>query len=197
MDVYEAIKTRRSTRKFKKEPVARDALEKIVEAGRLAPCGGNSQSTRFILIQNGEALREIAELACNAFARMEITDNMYKSMLSIVKACKKGFFAFHYDAPVLIVLANKIGYGNAMADSVCAAMNMMLEANELDLGSCYINSLHWLTEEPTVREYLTKLGLGEDETVCASVVLGTADTTDGLPNRNQRKITGNPVNYMD
>lgn len=42
MDVYEAIKTRRSTRKFKKEPVARDALEKIVEAGRLAPCGGNS-----------------------------------------------------------------------------------------------------------------------------------------------------------
>lgn len=58
----------------KKEPVARDALEKIVEAGRLAPCGGNSQSTRFIVIQNGEALREIAELACNAFAQMEITD---------------------------------------------------------------------------------------------------------------------------
>ncbi len=197
MDVYEAIKTRRSTRKYQKESVGREALEKIVEAGRLAPCGGNSQTTRFIVIQNEKALREIAEIACNAFAQMEITENMYKSMLAIVKACKKGFFAFHYDAPVLIVLANKAGYGNAMADSVCAAMNMMLQANELNLGSCYINSLHWLTDEPSVREYLTKLGLAADETVCASLVLGKADTTDGLPNRAERKIIGNPVNYVD
>lgn len=197
MDVYESIRTRRSTRKYKNEPIKREHLEKIVEAGRLAPCGGNNQSTRFIIIQNPQVLQQIAEFVCSSFAQMEITQGMYKSMQTIIKVCKKGFFAFHYDAPVLIVLANKIDYGNAMADSVCAAMNMMLEANELDLGSCYINSLHWLTDDPAIREYMMKLGLSNDETICASLVLGKADTDDGMPCRSMRKITGNPVNYID
>ena len=49
---------------------------------------------------------------------------------------------FHYGAPVYIVTANKMGYGNAMADSACALENMMIAANALDLGSCWINQFH-------------------------------------------------------
>ena len=197
MNAYEAIRTRRSTRKFKKEAVEREILEKIVEAGRLAPCGGNSQSTHFIVIQNAALLRELAEMVCDIYAKMEITEGMYKSKKAIISACKKGFFPFHHDAPVLIVLANKIGYCNAMADSVCATMNMIILANELDLGSCYINSLHWMTDEEPVRKFMTKLGLGADETICASLALGKADTENGLPNREERTITGNPVDYIN
>ena len=52
MEVYEAIKTRRSTRIYDKKEVERDKLNQIIEAGRFAPSGGNSQSTHFIVIQS-------------------------------------------------------------------------------------------------------------------------------------------------
>lgn len=197
MDAYEAITTRRSTRKFRAEDVPPEQLEQVLRAGRLAPCGGNSQTTHFLVIRNPKVLEELAALARTAFAAMELQPGMYKSLQAAIKASKKGTFVFHYHAPVLIVAANKKGYGNAMADSACAIENMMIMANALDLGSCWVNQLHWLDENAAVREYLQKLGLAEDETVCASVVLGKPDTADGLPVRAERKVTGNPVNYVD
>ncbi|WP_455048726.1 nitroreductase family protein [Mitsuokella sp.] len=197
INTYEVIKTRRCTRKFKAEAVPDDKLEKILDAGRAAPCGGNSQTTHFLVIRSPKVLKELAELVCRTFSAMEVKPGMYKSMQAVIKAAQKGNFAFHYNAPVLIVTANKIGYGNAMADCACAIENMMLMSNELDLGSCYINQLHWLDENAAVRDYLMKLGLAEDETVCASMVVGLPDTADGLPQRTERKITGNPVSYVD
>ena len=71
MNTFEAIKTRRSTRKFKQEPILDEILEKIIEAGRFAPCGGNSQTTHFIVISNKEILNELAQLVCTAFSKME------------------------------------------------------------------------------------------------------------------------------
>ena len=196
MNTFIAIKTRRSTRKFKSDAVPDELLEKIIEAGRFAPCGGNSQTTHFIVISNKEILNELAQLVCTAFSKMEIKPDTYKSLAAAINASKKGNFIFHYNAPVLIITANKIGYGNNMADCVCAIENMMLTANELNLGSCYINQLHWLGENPDVREYLIKLGLGSDETICASMVIGFPDTKDGLPIRTERNITGNIVTYI-
>lgn len=48
-----------------------------------------------------------------------------------------------------------------MADSVAAIENMMIAANALDLGSCCINQLYWLNEEPSLLAYLRELGLKE------------------------------------
>ena len=50
MDALEAIKTRRSTRKFKEDMPPRELLDKIIEAGRYAPSGHNSQTTHLIVI---------------------------------------------------------------------------------------------------------------------------------------------------
>ena len=68
--------------------------------------------------------------------------------------------------------ANRKDYGNAMADSACALENMMIAANALDLGSCWINQLHWLDEDTRVRGYLEGQGLAEDETVTGGLILG-------------------------
>lgn len=56
------IKSRRSTRKFKNEMVPEELVEQVVEAGRYAPSGGNSQSTHFIVIENKEVLDKLADL---------------------------------------------------------------------------------------------------------------------------------------
>lgn len=76
---------------------------------------------------------------------------------------KAGWFftGSHNSCPVPIIVANRKDYGNNMADSVAAIENMMIAANALDLGSCCINQLYWLNEEPSLLAYLRELGLKE------------------------------------
>ncbi len=195
MDAFEAILTRRSTRKFSSEIPGRDAIEKILEAGRYAPSGGNSQTTRFLVVTDPEILSGLADIVRKAFAAMEIRENIYASLKNSINASKRGNYVFHYNAPVLIITANKKSYGNAIADSACALENMMVAANALDMGSCWINQLHWLDDEETVRGYLLGLGLMDDETVTGGLALGFP--ADGLPNRKPLPRTGNPVIWIE
>ena len=53
MDILEFIKSRRSTRKFTAKEIEAEKLDQILEAGRYAPSGGNSQSTHFLVIRKG------------------------------------------------------------------------------------------------------------------------------------------------
>ena len=196
MDAYESIVTRRSTRKYKPDAVAPELLQKVIEAGRYAPSGGNNQTNHFLVIQKAEILNKITSLAETAFAKMTVDENTYPSLRNSILASKKGGYVFSYRAPVLIIVANRKDYGNNMADSVAAIENMMIAANALDLGSCYINQLYWLNEEPSLLSYLRELGLKEDERVYASMVLGYAATDDGLPNRKPLERKGNEVTFV-
>ena len=196
MNVIEAIKTRRSTRKFKARAVEMEKLQQIVEAGRFGPTGGNAQGNHFFVISNATALMMLKDMVQTAFAKMELRDDLYKSLKNSIMLSQKGNYSFSYNAPVLIVVANKKDYGNNMADVACAVENMMLAANELDLGSCYINQLKWLNEDPSIRGYLGTLGLKDDERVYASVAIGYPDTESGLPNRTEAPRIGNEVVFV-
>ncbi|MBR0086368.1 MAG: nitroreductase family protein [Lachnospiraceae bacterium] len=193
MDAYEAIVTRRSTRRFREECPDREVIEKIVEAGRYAPSGGNNQTTRLMVITDKEILTKLADLAKEEFSKMEVQPDTYRSLKNAILASKKGPYIFHYQAPVLIVTANKKGYGNALADSACVLENMMIAANAFDLGSCWINQLHWLDESPAIRKVLEGCGLSDDETITGGLVLGYAE--QGLPVREKLERHGNPVNW--
>ncbi len=59
MDAFEAIKRRRSIRKFTGELIPREDLEKIVDAGRLAATGGNRQPWTFIVITAREMIDKL------------------------------------------------------------------------------------------------------------------------------------------
>ena len=194
-DAMEAIFTRRSTRRMKPGLPPREMIQRVIEAGRAAPSGSNSQTTHMIVITDRKALDELAAIVQEAFAAMEVGPDAYVSLRNSVSASKKGGYVFHYGAPVLIVTANRKGYGNAIADSACALENMMIAANALDLGSCWINQLHWLDEDAHVRGYLEKLGLKADETVTGGLILGYG--YDGQPVRSELKRTGNPVTWIE
>ena len=84
MNVYDAIITRRSTRIYKDEPLDEKLIETIVEAGRMAPSGGNSQKNHFFVITNKEFLEKIAGVAKDAVSKMEVYEGMYKSMASAI-----------------------------------------------------------------------------------------------------------------
>lgn len=193
METLEAIITRRSTRRYSEEIPERTQVEKVIEAGRYAPSGGNNQTTHFIVFSDKEILSEMADLVCREFARMEVTEDTYSSLKNSINASKKGGYIFHYGAPIFIVTANKKGYGNAIADSACALENMMIAANALDLGSCWINQLHWLDENEEVRKFMYRYGLEEDETITGGLILGYPES--GKLSRNPLDRKGNPVTW--
>ena len=193
MEALEAILTRRSTRKYKETVPDRDLIEKVIEAGRYAPSGHNNQTTHFMVFTDKAVLDELAGLVKGEFAKMEKTDGMYISLERCIVASKRGSFIFHYNAPVFIAVSNKKGYGNAMADSACALENMMIAANALNLGSCWINQLHWLDENEVIRAFMLKHGLNEDETITGGLILGYPE--EGLPNRTMTERRGNPVTW--
>ena len=194
MDAFEAIITRRSTRNYKPLLVEEDKLEKIIQAGRMAPSGGNSQSCHFFVIRDPEVIAELVRLAEAAFAKMEVSEDTYASLRNSILRSKQGGYVFCYNAPVLIVIANQKDYGNNLADTAAAIENMMIEANELDLGSCYINQLRWLNEERTLVDYMQSLGMKENERVYGSVTVGYA--ASGLPERTPLPRHGNEVTYI-
>lgn len=195
-DMLEFIKSRRSTRRFQDRSVPEDLVEQVVEAGRYAPSGGNMQTTHFLVIRNRKVLDDLAAMVSEAFSKMEVTEGMYASIANSIRLSKAGGYAFHYQAPVLIVTANRKEYGNNIADCACALENMMLMANALDLGSCWINQLKWLNEDEKLLSCLRTLGLLEDERVYGALALGYAKTKDALPSRIPLERKGNEVTWI-
>ncbi len=197
MEALEAILTRRSTRNYKPDAVEEEKLDRILQAARQAPSGGNNQTNHFLVIRNREVLGKLIGMTETAFAKMEIAEDTYASLKHAINASKKGGYVFCYNAPVLIAVANRRDYGNNMADCACAIENMMVAANALDLGSCWINQLRWLNEEPALVEYLRSLGMKEDERIYGAVIIGYPATESGLPNRNLMAQKGNEVTFID
>ena len=195
MEAMEAILTRRSTRNYRPDPVEREKLERILDAARQAPSGGNNQTNHFFMIQNREVLQKLAGMAETAFARMDADENTYPSLHHAIEASKKGGYVFCYNAPVLIAVANRRDYGNNMADCACAIENMMVAANALDLGSCWINQLRWLNEDEALVEYLRSLGMKENERIYGAVIIGYP--ANGLPNRSLMAQKGNEITYIE
>ena len=192
MEAIEAIITRRSTRKYADKIPEKELIEKVINAGRHAPSGGNSQTTHFIVFTDKKQLKEMSDIVQGEFAKMEVTEGMYASLKASITASKKGGYVFHYNAPVFIAIANKKGYGNAIADSSCTLENMMIAANALDLGSCWINQLHWLDENERIHEFMMSHGLKADETITGGLILGYPD---GELSREPLERKGNPVTW--
>lgn len=197
MDAMEAILTRRSTRNYRPDAVEPEKLDLILKAAVQAPSGGNNQHNHFLVIRNRDVIRRLITMTEEAFAGMEIQENTYASLKHSISASRKGGYVFCYNAPVLIAVANRRDYGNNMADCACAIENMMVAANALDLGSCWINQLRWLNEEPALVGYMQALGMKEDERIYGAAIIGYPATESGLPNRSLMQQKGNEVTYID
>lgn len=136
MDVYECIKTRRSIRKFKDIQVPWDLIVKLLEAAKSAPSSGNIQNWKFIVINDKDAKREIAEFCGN--------------QLWIAKA------------PVILVAVADVDkarrfYGirgerlYSIQNVAAAVENVLLMAHSLGLGGCWVGYM----EEDKITSALT------------------------------------------
>ena len=121
MDVFEAIRSRRSIRSFEDRPVEDETLRQVLEAGRVAPSAGNRQDWLFVVVR--DAARRKA----------------------MVKACRDQ--AFVGQAPVIIVACAtdpeyrmSSGLHISAVDPTIAVDHMTLAATALGLGTCWIGA---------------------------------------------------------
>lgn len=169
-ETISVILKRRSVRKYLDRQISDEDLNVILEAALYAPTGGNHQYTRFLVIQDSKKLQEINSIVKSEFAKRDIIEGVYQNK-TIIKAKKEGYnFMFH--APTLIVVAAPKEHGNSMADSANAIENIQIATTSLALGACWVNQLHWLTDNELLRNYMKQLGMSDDEDIFGSVVLG-------------------------
>lgn len=64
MEFYEVVRTRRSVRSYRSDPIPKEVLNRVLEAVRIAPSGSNRQPWKFIIVQD-EALKQKMVSVCN------------------------------------------------------------------------------------------------------------------------------------
>ena len=121
MEVHQAIKTRRSVRNYKPDPVPEEKLNKVLETARLAPSAHNEQEWKFVIVKNAEKRKKLAEAALNQ--------------------------EFVGEAPVVIAAVAlepeevmSSGVPNYAVDLAIAVDHMTLAAVEEGLGTCWVGA---------------------------------------------------------
>jgi len=128
MELLEAIKRRRSIRKFKQEPVPDSSLLALVEAASVAPSGGNSQPLRYAIVRTPALVKEVFDLVAWA-AHVRPRRNP----------------VWGVSAPAaFIAVCSSVGGDNALvfADAGAAIQSMLLRAVDLGLGCCWLGAFN-------------------------------------------------------
>lgn len=155
-EVLEAIKSRRSIRKFKPNMVEQEKIDQIIEAGLYAANGMGKQATIIIAVKNKKLRDKLSAINCK------------------IGGWKDGFDPF-YGAPViLIVLADK-NWANRVYDGSLVMGNLMLAAHALCVGSCWIHRAKEEFEMPEYQELLKSLGIEGQYEGIGHCVLGYTD----------------------
>jgi len=151
MDIYDAIRTRRSVRAYRSDPIPQAVLTRVLDAARVAPSAGNVQPTRLILVTDPGAREELAALCANQ--------------------------SFIAEAPIVVVAcglrmnlqsdAAKPEY-RVLIDGSIATDHLTLAARAEGLGTCWIG----VVGSEDIKRYL---GLPEDTDVVAVTPLGYPD----------------------
>ena len=139
MDVFEAIRNRRSVRRWLDKPVPEEMIEQILEAGRWAPSAGNFQPWAFIVIQDPETKELVERVAVESKNLSRVwapffRDGEHRGYIVDLRNVPVGIaiFADQRHAPPHV--GGDIGH---IIGASMAAMNMWLAVQELGLGACY------------------------------------------------------------
>ena len=160
MTFLELAKARYSIRSFQDRPIEKEHMDKILEAGHVAPTACNYQPQKIYVAQSEEARKKLASVCRCTFG-----------------------------APVILVVCydrnldwkNKLqpGYESGETDAAIVCTHMMMEAAELGIGSCWVGYFN-------AQAVSDALGLPENVTVSALLPMGyPAEDAAPLPLHSQ------------
>lgn len=161
------FRSRRSVRRYKREPLRREDLEKILEAGRYTPTGSNNQGIKYIIINDPEKMLELREMALPVMGRIfsmglriaklpfagklmgerqayDLRTHYAPAIKLLIKRNKEGDDRLFYRAPALMLV-----HGEKQDEALCfachiAMFNCSMMAHLLGVG-CLLNSFILMT----------------------------------------------------
>lgn len=194
----EAIYTRRSIRKFSKDPVSKSILEQIIDAGRAAPSAKNRQPWKY-LVYSGKAKEKLLAIMKKGIEKEESSPRLPLSVDGIPDA--KNTLRIMESAPIVIIVLNINGKSpfeqlnaderfaeiNDMLSIGASIENMLLKAEELSVGTLWIGNTCFAYQE--LIEYI---GL-HAELACAVALGYKAEKPAARPRKKLEDI----VEYYD
>lgn len=158
MDFLTLAKQRCSVRMYKQDAVEKEKLDKILEAARVAPTAANFQSHRLLVVNSKEGLQKLSKGV-----------NFHGAPLAII-VCgdHSNVFVRPFDKKDMV-----------MVDATIVADHIVMEAEELGLGSC------WLTyfDPAAIRE---EFNIANNLEPVAIIALGYAAVEKASPDRHVR-----------
>jgi nitroreductase len=200
---------RRSVRRFEPRDVPRSTIEKIMAAAGCMPSGGNSHSHRFTVLTDGPVrgglnrelrsiyairrrllrstlLRRLFLLLVDKKTRAFLRDTTYLKRVSyLLEQYERGQDPVFYNAPVAIIVHSRNPVPTPAEDCVLAAYNIVLMAQVLGLGSCFVSLAQSAINGS--RKCKILLGMRRSDRVHAVVVLGypAVDFQRAVPRERQ------------
>lgn len=126
MDFYEVLKTRRSVRKFRQDPIPRETLEKIVDTARFCPSAANLQPMRFMIVDDAARVKELQKhVRWAAYLAPEGAPAENEQPTAFVLVC----------------VDKEVRPNGTTPDLGGAVQNILLAAHYEGIGSCWMGNI--------------------------------------------------------
>lgn len=170
MEVLEAIRTRRSIRHYRPDPLPEEKINTILEAARWAPSWGNTQCWRFVIVKDKERKALLAS-TLPSWNRAQLA--IKEAPVVIVACAQLGKSGFHEGK----VVTNK-GDWWYMFDVALAMQSLTLAAHSLGLGTVHIGAFE-------AQEVARLLAVPQGVAVVEMVLLGYPAEKGKMPSRKE------------
>ena len=196
--VEEVMLRRRSIRQYKREQVPAHLIRRMLEVGRYAPSQGNCQPWKFVVARDADMIQgmedfcvesctklsrgldyasyrrgSVKHLVTRAKAKLfnRLSPNMLHPVpVAAITAIAQGRFAVFHRAPtVILLLMDTRGIGTPEIDIGICGTNIVLAAQSLGLGTCWIGFSKFLNKS---REWCARLGVEKPYEISEAITVG-------------------------
>ena len=174
MELINAIKARRSVRKYTDRQIPRADLEKIIEAGTYASNAGGGQRSMIVGIHNADMVEKLGRMNMAKFDRSRLIGSyVSKEQPSVIDdpSIKSGF----YGAPSLCIVFAQKKFMFGIPDAFCCAETMLMEAFDLGISSCIVSRAEETFDSEIGAALLKEWGVPENYIARCFVTLGYCD----------------------
>lgn len=154
--ILDAMLARRSIRSYKPDPVPRELIDQVIQAGLYAPTGRNEQSPIILAVTDKAVRDQLSRMNNEIMGGAEGNDPFYGAPAVLVVLVDRSAHTWQYDGPIVME-------------------NLMLAAHALGLGSCWIHRAKQEFESPEGKAILENLGMTGDYEGVGHCILGYPD----------------------
>jgi nitroreductase/NAD-dependent dihydropyrimidine dehydrogenase PreA subunit len=180
------VKGRRSIRRYRPEPIDLAVLEKLLEIVRYAPTGGNSQSVRWLVMNDPQEIARLSSIVVD-WLRILLVQGV-PGMKGMLKAWEMGSDPILRNAPNLIIAHGAANDSMTKYSSTIALATLELASLSFGLGACWAGFLHHAAlNYAEVHEFLS---LPPGHQMCGGLMIGYPEFEYArIPARRQASVS--------